>query len=70
MAVADVLWPSLLYQRLHPSPDLKRQCDDLIADLPGFYHADTHSISNDFVRVSNERAEPGIPLRTVWSNIR
>jgi len=62
MSVADVLWPSLLYLRLHPSPDLQHQCDDLIADLPGFYHADTHSISNDFVRVSNERADSWYPF--------
>jgi hypothetical protein len=62
MSVADVLWPSLLYLRLHPSTDFQRQCDDLIADLPGFYHADTHSISNDYVRVSNERADSWYPF--------
>ncbi len=62
MSVADVLWPSLLYLRLHPSPALQHQCDDLIADLPGFYHADTRSISNDFVRVPNERADSWYPF--------
>lgn len=62
MSVADVLWPSLLYLRLYPSPDLQHQCDDLIADLPGFYHTDTHSISNDYVRVSNERADSWYPF--------
>jgi hypothetical protein len=62
MSVADVLWPSILYLRLHPSPDLQQQCDDLIADLPSFYHADTHSISNDFVRASNERADSWYPF--------
>jgi len=62
MSVADVLWPSLLYLRLHPSPDLQHQCDDLIADLPGFYRTDTHSISNDYVRVSNERADSWYPF--------
>ena len=62
MSVADVLWPSFLYLRLHPSPALQQQCDDLIADLPGFYHADSHSISNDFVRVPNERADSWYPF--------
>jgi hypothetical protein len=62
MAVADVLWPSLLYQRLHPSPTLERECKDLIADLPGFYHTDTHSISNDYIRHANERADSWYPF--------
>jgi len=62
MTVADVLWPLLLYQQLHPSPSLERQCRELIADLPGFYHADTHSVSNDFVRPANERADSWYPF--------
>ena len=62
MTVADVLWPSLLYQRLHPSSALERECRDLIADLPGFYHADTHSVSNDYVRPPNERADSWYPF--------
>src|SRR5258708_1833962 len=62
MTVADVLWPSLLYQQLHPSPALERECHDLIADLPGFYHADTHSVSNDYVRAKEERADSWYPF--------
>jgi hypothetical protein len=62
MTVADVLWPSLLYQQLHPSPSLERECRELVADLPGFYHGDTHSISNDYVRHPNERADSWYPF--------
>ncbi|PYX36561.1 MAG: hypothetical protein DMG81_15855, partial [Acidobacteria bacterium] len=62
MTVADVLWPSILYQQLHPFPNLERDCQNLIADLPGFYHADTHSISNDYVRPANERADSWYPF--------
>lgn len=62
MTVADVLWPSLLYLTLHPSPDFQRECDQLVSDLPGFYHSDTHSISNDFVRPPDERADSWYPF--------
>jgi len=62
MTVTDVLWPSLLYLKTHPSPGFQRECDDLIADLPGFYHSDTHSISNDFIRPSDERADSWYPF--------
>ena len=62
MTVADVLWPSLLYLKTHPSPGFQRECDDLIADMPGFYHSDTHSISNDFIRPSDERADSWYPF--------
>lgn len=62
MTAADVLWPSLLYSLVHPSPGLQIQCDELIADLPGFYHSDTHSISNDYVRSPNERADSWYPF--------
>src|SRR6266446_1114391 len=57
MTVADVLWPSLLYLRLHPSDSFEHECDDLLADLPAFYHAETHSISNDFSAKKDERAD-------------
>jgi len=57
MTIADVLWPSLLYLRLHPSPSYELECKELLADLPSFYHSDTQSISNDFVRPQNERAD-------------
>jgi hypothetical protein len=62
MTVADVLWPSLLYLRLHPSPNFEHECNDLLADLPAFYHADTHSIGNDFKRPLDERADSWYPF--------
>ena len=62
MTIADVLWPSLLYLRLHPSPGYEAECKELLADFPGFYHADTHSISNDYVRSPNERADSWYPF--------
>jgi hypothetical protein len=62
MTVADVLWPSPLYLRVHPSPSFERECHDLLADLPAFYHADTQSISNDFTRPPDERADSWYPF--------
>jgi hypothetical protein len=62
MTIADVLWPSLLYLQLHPSASFQRECDDLLADLPAFYHPDTHSISNDLVRHKDERADSWYPF--------
>lgn len=62
MTVADVLWPSLLYTRLHPSPNYAAKCGELLADLPGFYHSDTSSISNDYIRPANERADSWYPF--------
>ena len=63
MTVADVLWPSLLYLRLHPSPGFESQCNDLLADLPGFYSPETRSISNDFRRPKkDERADSWYPF--------
>lgn len=62
MTVADVLWPSLLYLQLHPSPDYEAECKELLADFPGFYHPDTRSISNDFMRSPNERADSWYPF--------
>jgi hypothetical protein len=62
MTLADVLWPSLLYLRLHPSVTFEAECKRLTDDLPGFYHADTHSVSNDFVRPPNERADSWYPF--------
>jgi hypothetical protein len=62
MTLTDVLWPSLLYLQLHPSPDFQRDCEGFLTDLPGFYHADTHSISNDFKRSPNERADSWYPF--------
>jgi hypothetical protein len=62
MTIADVLWPSLLYLRLHPSPNYQAECQELLADLPGFYHSATQSISNDFIRPANERADSWYPF--------
>jgi hypothetical protein len=62
MTVADVLWPSLLYLRLHPSSSYETECHELLAGLPSFYHEDTQSISNDFVRKPNERADSWYPF--------
>jgi hypothetical protein len=62
MSVADVLWPSLLYLRLHPSPSYETECNELLAALPSFYHEDTQSISNDFVRKPNERTDSWYPF--------
>jgi len=62
MTVADVLWPSLLYLRLHPSSSFEQECNDLLTDLPAFYHSDTHSIGNDFKRSQDERADSWYPF--------
>ena len=62
MTLADVLWPSLLYLRLHPSESFQRECDDLLADLPAFYRPDSHSISNDLAHRKDERADSWYPF--------
>lgn len=62
MTLADVLWPSLLYLRLHPTPAFQAECEEFLDDLPDFYHSDTHSISNDFNRPPNERADSWYPF--------
>ncbi len=62
MTVADVLWPSLLYLRLHPSDSFENECNALLADLPAFYHPETHSISNDFSPKKDERADSWYPF--------
>jgi hypothetical protein len=62
MTVADVLWPSLLYLRLHPSPSYETECNELLEALPSFYHEDTQSISNDFLRKPNERTDSWYPF--------
>lgn len=62
MTVADVLWPSLLYLRLHPSANFEHECNALLADIPVFYHPETHSISNDFSSKKDERADSWYPF--------
>ncbi len=61
MTVADVLWPSLLYLRLHDEASYQHECNELVKDLPGFYRSDTHSISNNFKVAENERADSWYP---------
>ena len=62
MTVADVLWPSLLYLQLHSTPSFDQECKELVADLPGMYRAETHSISNSYLRQENERADSWYPF--------
>ncbi|MHB8501635.1 MAG: hypothetical protein ACYDCG_20390 [Candidatus Acidiferrales bacterium] len=62
MTIADVLWPSLLYLRLNPSPSYEHECKELLGDLPGFYDVGTHSISNDFTHPADERADSWYPF--------
>ena len=62
MTVTDVLWPSLLYLRLHPSAAFEQKCGQLLDGLPNFYRADTHSISNNFRPRDNERADSWYPF--------
>ena len=62
MTVADVLWPGLLYLRLHPSAAFERESNALLADLPAFYHPESHSISNDFTTKKDERADSWYPF--------
>jgi len=62
MTIADVLWPSLLYLRLHPSAAFENECKDLFEDLPAFYHPETQSISNDFTPKKDERADSWYPF--------
>lgn len=62
MTLADVLWPSLLYVRLHSSTAFQEEYRKFLDDLPCFYHSDTHSISNDFIRPPKERADSWYPF--------
>src|ERR1700688_886288 len=62
MTLADVLWPSLLYLRLHPAPGFELECSNLLSDLPSFYNPATRSLSNDFKRPPDERADSWYPF--------
>ncbi|MGH9378527.1 MAG: hypothetical protein ACRD1I_06990, partial [Terriglobia bacterium] len=57
MTVSDVLWPSLLYQRLHPSENLQTLLTALTEDLPLFYVPALGMFSNDFVHPASERVD-------------
>jgi hypothetical protein len=62
MTISDVLWPSLLYLKLNPTPGFQHECDELVEDLPGFYRPETRSISNNFKPSENERADSWYPF--------
>ena len=62
MTMADVLWPSLLYLKIHHDGAYQQVVNDLLESLPLFYHADTRSISNDFIRGENEVADSWYPF--------
>jgi hypothetical protein len=62
MTMADVLWPSLLYLRVQPDPAFQETVRHLLASMPLFYHGDTQSISNDFLRPENEVADSWYPF--------
>lgn len=62
MTLADVLWPSLLYLKIAPDAAYQEVVDDLLESMPFFYHEDTRSISNDFVRSENEVADSWYPF--------
>jgi len=62
MTMADVLWPSLLYLKLRPDSAYQQVVHDLLESMPFFYHEDTRSISNDFVRSENEVADSWYPF--------
>ncbi|HEV2176366.1 MAG TPA: hypothetical protein VGW33_04080 [Terriglobia bacterium] len=62
MTMADVLWPSLLYLQVQPNPGYQQVVRDLVQSMPLFYHEDTRSISNDFIRGENEVADSWYPF--------
>jgi uncharacterized protein (DUF1810 family) len=62
MTMADVLWPSLLYLKLHPDPAHQQVVNELLESLPFFYHPDTQFISNDFIRSDDETADSWYPF--------
>jgi len=62
MTLSDVLWPSLLYLRVNPSASFQNECNELLSNLPAFYHAATHSISNSFKVHGDERADSWYPF--------
>jgi len=62
MTMADVLWPSLLYLKVQPDPGYQQVVHDLLESMPLFYHQDTRSIGNDFVRKQDEVADSWYPF--------
>jgi hypothetical protein len=62
MTMADVLWPSLLYLKLHTDSAYQHVVNELLESLPLFYRPDTKSISNDFIRGGDETADSWYPF--------
>jgi hypothetical protein len=62
MTMADVLWPSLLYLKVQPNSGYQQVVHDLLESMPLFYHDDTRSISNDFIRKPDEVADSWYPF--------
>jgi hypothetical protein len=62
MTMADVLWPSLLYLKLHPDSAHQQVVNELLESMPLFYHEDTQSISNDFIRGEDETTDSWYPF--------
>lgn len=62
MTMADVLWPSLLYLKLHPDAAHQQVVNELLESMPLFYHPDTQSISNDFIRGEDETTDSWYPF--------
>ena len=62
MTMADVLWPSLLYLKVHPDPAHQQVVNELLESMPLFYHPDTQSISNDFIRGEDETTDSWYPF--------
>ncbi len=63
MAVADVLWPALLYLRLNPSPQFTRETQRLVRSIPRFYDPRTKTVSNSFSHPdANERVDSWYPF--------
>jgi hypothetical protein len=62
MTMADVLWPSLLYLKLHPDPAQRQVLNELLESMPLFYHQDRQTLSNDFIRGGDETADSWYPF--------
>lgn len=63
MTMADVLWPSLLYLRVHPAPEYAAECKKLLTALPSFYDPRSKTISNSFVHPDpDERVDSWYPF--------
>jgi len=57
MTLSDVLWPSLLYARLHPSPGFQELVESLLKSMPAFYVPKLGTISNSFIHGPTETVD-------------